>query len=102
MRLIEVKSQPQHSGAAFPGVDQRATLRAIEREPSEDGETIGMRAHRVHRKFIRVWVPHRWVDHRTFDARFIHAGERLVLRVWRLSMMRGRRALGPDMDLCID
>ena len=36
MRLIEREAQAEHARPALPGVDQRAALRAVEREVAED------------------------------------------------------------------
>src|SRR5437016_8769958 len=63
MRLIEREAQAEHSRPALPAIKQRAALRAIEGEVSQDREPIGMLACRLNRQLVRVGIPSRWMDH---------------------------------------
>ena len=64
-------------------------------------KTVGVFEHRFDRQLVRVRVPQHRVDQRPVDAGLIHAGNRLFGRIGLLAMVRGRRALFPEMDLCV-
>ena len=51
---------------------------------------------------FEVRVPQHRVDQCPVDAGLIHARYRLLSRIGLLAMVRGRRALFPEMDLCVD
>src|SRR5262245_19523385 len=80
MRLIEREAQAEHTGPAPPSVNQRAALRAIEGEVSQDREPIGMLARRFDRQLVGIGVPSWWMDHGRVDAGFVHLLEEIVLR----------------------
>src|SRR5262249_4949919 len=86
----------------LPVRDEVAAVRVVEIEPAHDRKAVGVFAHRFERQLVRVRVPQHRVDQRPVDARLIHARYRLFRRIRFLTMMRGRRAFLPKMDLCID
>jgi hypothetical protein len=82
--------------------DEIAAVRVVEIEPAHDRETIGVFAYRLDRELVRIRVPQHRVDQCPVDAGLIHPRDRLLRRIRFLAMVRGRRALFPEMDLSVD
>jgi len=99
--LVEIEAQAEHARSLFPTRDEVAAIRVVEIEPPHDGEAVGVFVHRFNGQFVRVGIPQDRVDQRPVDTGLIHGGDRLLGGVRLLTMLRGGRALFPQVNLAI-
>ncbi len=99
---VKATGQPGYAEDAYPFRSEVATIRVVEIEPPHDREAVGVFVHRFLGQLVRVGIPQDRVDQRPVYTGLIHGGDRLLRRVWLLTMLRGRRTFFPEMNLAID
>jgi hypothetical protein len=103
VRLQKEEAQPEHAWPAPPAVDQRPAFRLVQREMAQDCEPVRVLAGRLDRDLDVVGVPSGRMEHGCVDPALAHLFQTVLSAIaGDLPMLPGRRALRPDMDLCVD